>query len=108
MAEGGFDDYNDFEMKEREQQERQEEQERQEAEQAEREQAEQETNFDDDDVVVDLGDDRTDDNVRVNLDLDDLLDDIGKDTPNVRRVTTNSTKKVFKNIFDITLEKKNG
>ena len=100
MAEGGFDDYNDFEMKEREQQERQEEQERQEA--------EQETNFDDDDVVVDLGDDRTDDNVIVDLDLDDLLDDIGKDTPNVRRVTTNSTKKVFKNIFDITLEKKNG
>ena len=123
MAEGGFDDYNDFEMKEREQQEqqerqeereqqeqqeRQEEQERQEAEQAEREQAEQETNFDDDDVVVDLGDDRSRDVDDVRVDLDDLLDDIGKDTHNVRRATTNNTKKVFKNVFDVTLEKKNG
>ena len=107
MAEGGFDDYNDFEMKEREQQEQQEEQERQEA-----EQAEQETNFDDDDVVVDLNDDRPRDvdDVRVDLqdNLDDLLDEIGKDTHNVRRATTNNTKKVFKNVFDVTLEKKNG
>ena len=107
MAEGGFDDYNDFEMKEREQQEQQEQQERQEA-----EQAEQETNFDDDDVVVDLNDDRPRDvdDVRVDLqdNLDDLLDEIGKDTHNVRRATTNNTKKVFKNVFDVTLEKKNG
>ena len=110
MAEGGFDDYNDFEMKEREQQEQQERQEEQERQEAEREQAEQETNFDDDDVLVDLDDDRSRDvdDVRVDLDLDDLLDDIGKDTHNVRRATTNNTKKVFKNVFDVTLEKKNG
>ena len=108
MAEGGFDDYNDFEMKEREQQEQQERQEEQEREQAEQEQAEQETNFDDDDVVVDLNDDRSRDVDDVRVDLDDLLDDIGKDTHNVRRATTNNTKKVFKNVFDVTLEKKNG
>ena len=103
MAECGFDDYNDFEMKEREEQEQQE---------ADREvQEQEETNFDDDnDVLVDLQGNRNGDDVRVDLqdNLDDLLDEIGKDTHNVRRATTNNTKKVFKNVFDVTLEKKNG
>ena len=97
-------DFDDYEMKEREQeQEREQERAREEAEEAN--QAEEETNFDNiDDVVVDIGGK----NDKVDLDLDDLLDDIGKDTHNVRRATTNNIKKVFKSVFDISIEKKNG
>ena len=110
MAESGFDDY---ETKEREQEQEQEQErmrEQQELEEANREQAEQETNFDDDDdVVVDLGDQEDYDRDRdQEVDIGDLLDDIGKDTHNVRRATTNNIKKVFKNVFDVSLEKKNG
>ena len=112
-------DFDDYEMKEREQEAEQQEQERireeQEIEQANREQ---ETNFDDDDdVVVDIGGrDREEDKSRDRQDqlddqlddIGDLLDDIGKDTHNVRRATTNNIKKVIKNVFDVSLEKKNG
>ena len=64
-------------------------------------------------MVVDLGDDGPDGrdrtHVRVDLNLDDLLDnvDVGKGTANIRRTTTNNVKNVFKNVFDVTLEKKN-
>ena len=100
-------DFDDYEMKEREQeQEREQERAREELEEVN--QAEEETNFDNiDDVVVDIGN-RQD---RENLDLDDidgLLDDIRKDTHNVRRATTNNIKKVFKSVFDVSIEKKNG
>ena len=100
-------DFDDYEMKEREQ-EQECEQERAREELEEVNQAEEETNFDNiDDVVVDIGN-RQD---RENLDLDDidgLLDDIRKDTHNVRRATTNNIKKVFKSVFDVSIEKKNG
>ena len=102
MAESGFDDY---EMKEREQEAEQQEQERireeQEIEQANREQ---ETNFDDDDdVVVDIGgkDDIPD------LDLDDIPD-VRKDVANIKRSITSDVKKTFKNVFNVSIEKKNG
>ena len=52
-------------------------------------------------MLIDIGGDQLDD-------IDDLLDNIGKDTHNVRRATTNNIKKVFKNVFDISIEKKNG
>ena len=100
-------DFDDYEMKEREQ-EQECEQERAREELEEVNQAKEETNFDNiDDVVVDIGN-RQD---RENLDLDDidgLLDDIRKDTHNVRRATTNNIKKVFKSVFDVSIEKKNG
>ena len=101
-------DFDDYEMKEKEQeQEREQERVREEQEQAEANQDQEETNFDDiDDVVVDVGgQDLGDDG---EFDLGDLLDNIGKDTHNVRRATTNNIKKVFKNVFDISIEKQNG
>ena len=98
-------DFDNYEMKEKEQeQEQEQERVREEQEQAEANQDQEETNFDDiDDVVVDVG--GQDENFE---NLDDLLDDIGKDTHNVRRATTNNIKKVFRNVFDISIEKKNG
>ena len=102
-------DFDNYEMKEREQEKEQEqERERQEAEEAERAsgEAERETNFDDiDDVLIDIGGQDQLDNID---DIGDLLDGIGKDTHNVRRATTNNIKKVFKSVFDISIEKKNG
>ena len=99
-------DFDDYEMKEREQeQEREQERAREELEEANQEE---ETNFDDiEDVIVDINDvgDRED---QQDLDLDGLLDGIGKDTHNVRRTTTNNIKKVFKSVFDVYIEKKNG
>ena len=98
-------DFDNYEMKEKEQeQEREQERVREEQEQAEANQDQEETNFDDiDDIVVDIG------GQGENLeDLGDLLDNIGKDTHNVRRATTNNIKKVFRNVFDVSIEKKNG
>ena len=99
-------DFDNYEMKEKEQeQEREQERVREEQEQAEANQDQEETNFDNvDDVVVDVGGQDIDDLD----DLGDLLDNIGKDTHNVRRATTNNIKKVFRNVFDISIEKKNG
>ena len=96
-------DFDNYEMKEKEQ-EAEQEQER-EAEEAEREaeEAEQETNFDDiDDVLIDIGvlEDRI-----TNL---DEIPDVGVDVGNIRRAITNDVKKVFRSVFDISIEKKNG
>ena len=100
-------DFDDYEMKEREQeQEREQERVREEQELAEQEEAnqEQETNFDDiNDVVVDIG--RKDD--RVNLDLDDIPN-VRKDVANIKRSITSDVKKTFKDVFDVSIEKKNG
>ena len=99
-------DFDNYEMKEKEQeQEQEQERERQEAEEA-NQGGEEETNFDDiDDLLVDIGGQDQLDNID---DIGDLLDDIGKDTHNVRRATTNNIKKVFRSVFDISIEKKNG
>ena len=97
-------DFDNYEMKEKEQ-EQEQERERQEAEEA-NQGGEEETNFDDiDDLLVDIGGQDQLDNID---DIGDLLDDIGKDTHNVRRATTNNIKKVFRSVFDISIEKKNG
>ena len=91
-------------MKEREQeQEREQERAREELEEANRE--EQETNFDDiEDVIVDIGnrEDRLED-----LNLDDIPN-VGKDVSNIKRSITSDVKKIFRDIFDISIEKKNG
>ena len=99
-------DFDNYEMKEKDQ-EQEQERIREEQELEEANQGQEETNFDDiDDVVVDVGgQDLGDDG---EFDLGDLLDNIGKNTHNVRRATTNNIKKVFRNVFDISIEKKNG
>ena len=101
-------DFDNYEMKEKEQEKEQEqEREREEAEEA-NQGNEQETNFDDiDDVLIDIGGQDQLDDVNID-DIGDLLDGIGKDTRNVRRLTTNNIKKVFRSVFDISIEKKNG
>ena len=100
-------DFDNYEMKEKEQEQEQAERER-EAEEA-NQGVEEETNFDDiDDVLVDIGVRDQQDQLDDIDDIGDLLNDIGKDTHNVRRLTTNNIKKVFKNVFDISIEKNNG
>ena len=94
-------DFDNYEMKEKEQAEQEQEAER-EAEEAEREaeEAQQETNFDDiDDVLIDIG--ALEDNL-------DEIPNIGADVGNIRRAITNDVKKVFRSVFDISIEKKNG
>ena len=90
-------DFDNYEMKEREQEKEQEqEREREEANQG----IEEETNFDDiDDILIDIGG------------LEDRIDEIpnvGVDVGNIRRAITNDVKKVFRSVFDISIEKKNG
>ena len=96
-------DFDNYEMKEREQEKEQEqaEQER-ELEEANRE-AEEETSFDNiDDVLIDIG--ALEDRI-TNL---DEIPNIGVDVGNIRRAITNDVKKVFRSVFDISIEKKNG
>ena len=96
-------DFDNYEMKEREQEKEQEqEQEREELEEANQE-AEQETNFDNiDDVLIDIG--ALEDRI-TNL---DEIPNVGVDVGNIRRAITNDVKKVFRSVFDISIEKKNG
>ena len=103
MAEGGFDDY---EMKEREQ-EQEQEQER-EREMIEEQELEQETNFNDVDahnVLI-----RPDDTTHTRVDIDDIDDipNVRQDVGSIKRAITSDVKKSFKDIFDITINKKNG
>ena len=108
-----FDNYdNNYEMKERErlQDEQEQEQERErERLQDEREQ-EQETNFDEfEDVVVHL-ENLEQQQVEVNMNLGgrDDIPNVNKDIAGIKRSITNDVKKVFKDIFNVTIEKKNG
>ena len=106
-------DFDDYEMKEREQeQEREQETIREEQETQE---TEQETNFDDiDDVTVnpvdmnpvdmDLGGQSNWDN----LNDDTEIPNIRKDIAGIKRSITNDVKRVFKDIFNVSIEKKNG
>ena len=95
-------DFDNYEMKEKEQEQEQERiREEQELEEANQDQAE--TNFDDiDDVLIDIG--ALED--RIN-ELDEIPN-VGVDVGNIRRAITNDIKKVFRNVFDISIEKKNG
>ena len=97
-------DFDDYEMKEREQEQEREMERVREQQELEEANQEQETNFDDDDdVVVDIGgkDDIPD------LDLDDIPD-VRKDVANIKRSITSDVKKTFKNVFNVSIEKKNG
>ena len=74
---------------------------------------EQETNFDEfEDVVVRLeGLEAQERQAEVNMDLGGTEDDIpnvNKDIAGIKRSITNDVKKVFKDIFNVTIEKKNG
>ena len=97
-------DFDDYEMKEREQeQEREQERAREELEEANQE--EQETNFDDiEDVIVDIG--NREDQLE-GLDLDGIPN-VGRDVANIKRSITSDVKKIFRDIFNVSIEKKNG
>ena len=108
-----FDNYDNYEMKEREQEQEQEQEREQEREQ-EQEQ-EQETNFDEfEDVVVDLENledqQQQAEKNEVNMDLGgrDNIPNVRKDIAGIKRSITNDVKKIFKDIFNVTIEKKNG
>ena len=94
-------DFDNYEMKEREQ-EKEQEREIEKMEEAYRE-VEEETNFDNiDDVLIDIG--ALEDRI-TNL---DEIPNVGVDIGNIRRAITNDVKKVFRSVFDISIEKKNG
>ena len=99
-------DFDDYEMKEREQeQEREQERAREELEEANQE--EEETNFDDiEDVIIDIGN-REDQLENPDLDLDGIPN-VGKDVAGIKRSITDDIKKIFRDIFDVSIEKKNG
>ena len=101
-------DFDDYEMKEREQeQEREKERAREELEEANQEE---ETNFDDiEDVIIDIGN-REDqlENLDLNLDLGGGIPNVGKDVTNIKISITSDVKKIFKEVFDVSIEKKNG
>ena len=104
-----FDNYdNNYEMKEREREQEQE----QEVEWEREQEQEQETNFDEfEDVVVDLKNlEDQQQQAEVNMDLGggDDIPNVNKDIAGIKRSITNDVKKVFKDIFNVTIEKKNG
>ena len=105
-----FDNYDNYEMKEREQEQEQEQEREQEREQ-EQEQ-EQETNFDEfEDVLVDLKNlEDQQQQAEVNMDLGgrDNIPNVRKDIAGIKRSITNDVKKIFKDIFNVSIEKKNG
>ena len=118
-----FDNYDNYEMKEREQEvKREREQEVKWGREQEQEQ-EQETNFDEfEDVVVRPEDARStivdlenledqEQQAEVNMNLGGRGDDIpnvNRDIAGIKRSITNDIKKVFKDIFNVSIEKKNG
>ena len=95
-------DFDNYEMKEREQeQEREQERAREELEAANQE--EEETNFDDiEDVIIDIG------NREDQLDLDTNIPNVGKDIAGIKRSITDDIKRVFREVFDVSIKKKNG
>ena len=98
-------DFDDYEMKEREQeQEREQERAREELEEANQEE---ETNFDDiEDVIIDIGN-REDQLENLDLNLNGIPN-VGKDVANIKRSITSDVKKIFRDVFDVSIEKKNG
>ena len=111
-----FDNYDNYEMKEREQEQEQEREREQEQEREKEQEQEQETNFDEfEDVVVDLEgleaqERQAEKNKQVNMDLGggDDIPNVNKDIAGIKRSITNDVKKVFKDIFNVGIEKKNG
>ena len=99
-------DFDDYEMKEREQeQEREQERAREELEEANQE--EEETNFDDiEDVIIDIGN-REREREQLDLDLDGIPN-VGRDVAGIKRSITEDIRKVFRDVFNVSIEKKNG
>ena len=115
-----FDKYDNYEMKEREQEQEQEREQEVEWEREREQEQEQETNFDEfEDVVVVLEgleaqERQAEKNERVNMDLGGgdgargEIPNVNKDIAGIKRSITNDVKKVFKDIFNVSIEKKNG
>ena len=107
-----FDNYDNYEMKEREQEQEQEREQEVEREREQEQEQEQETNFDEfEDVVVDLeGLEAQERQAEVDMDLGggDDIPNVNKDIAGIKRSITNDVKKVFKDIFNVSIEKKNG
>ena len=109
-----FDNYDNYEMKEREQEQEQEREQEVEWEREQEQEQEQETNFDEfEDVVVDLKNleqQQAEKNEQVNMDLGggDDIPNVRKDIAGIKRSITNDIKKIFKDIFNVSIEKKNG
>ena len=105
-----FDNYDNYEMKEREQEQEQEREQEVEWEREQEQEREQETNFDEfEDVVVHLENLEAQER-QVNMDLGggDDIPNVNKDIAGIKRSITNDVKKVFKDIFNVSIEKKNG
>ena len=98
-------------MKEREQEQEQEREQEVEWEREQEQEQEQETNFDEfEDVVVDLENleaKRSDANVDMDLGGSEIPN-VNRDIAGIKRSITNDVKKIFKDIFNVTIEKKNG
>ena len=111
-----FDNYDNYEMKEREQEVEREREQEVEWEREREQEQEQETNFDEfEDVVVDLENlEAKRSEAEVDMDLgggDDArgeIPNVNKDIAGIKRSITNDVKKVFKDIFNVGIEKKNG
>ena len=121
-----FDNYDNYEMKEREQEQEQEREQEVEWEREQEQEQEQETNFDEfEDVVVRLKGARPtavdlknledqQQQAEVDMDLggrDDArseIPNVNRDIAGIKRSITNDVKKIFKDIFNVTIEKKNG
>ena len=109
-----FDNYDNYEMKEREQEQEQEREQEVEWEREQEQEQEQETSFNEfEDVVVDLENleaKRSEADVkRVDMDLGGSeIPNVKKDIAGIKRSITNDVKKIFKDIFNVTIEKKNG
>ena len=105
-----FDNYDNYEMKEREQEQEQEREQEVEWEREQEQEQEQETNFDEfEDVVVRLENLEAQER-QVDMDLggNDNIPNVRKDIAGIKRSITNDVKRVFKDIFNVTIEKKNG
>ena len=107
-----FDNYDNYEMKEREQEQEQKREQEVEWEREQEQEQEQETNFDEfEDVVVDLENlEDQQQQAEVNMDLGgrDNIPNVRKDIAGIKRSITNDVKKIFKDIFNVTIKKKNG
>ena len=113
-----FDNYDNYEMKEREQEQEQEREQEVEWEREQEQEQEQETNFDEfEDVVVDLENleqQQAEKNKQVDMDLGgtegtrDNIPNVRKDIAGIKRSITNDVKKIFKDILNFGIEKKNG
>ena len=111
-----FDNYDNYEMKEREQEQEQEREQEVEWEREQEQEQEQETNFDEfEDVVVDLKNlEAQEREAEVDMDLGGgdgargEIPNVRKDIAGIKRSITNDVKKIFKDIFNVGIEKKNG